>query len=72
MSFLKNQDTEQLVSRWNSLIPGYLNSIKQLKDLGLEIIRKETELNLIRDELLSRGIEPDDVQTNDGGSAKST
>ena len=56
---LKNVDSENLLERWDELIDGYLAKISDLESLTLEIEKLRKELLLIREELLSRKIDPD-------------
>lgn len=56
---LKNSETDDLINRWNMLFEPYLQELKELKSLLIKINKKRNELLLIREELVSRNIEPD-------------
>ena len=64
---LKNIDSDNLKTRWDMIIDDYLSGLAQLKSLLIKLDKLRNELTLIRDELVSRNIEVDGIEENDGG-----
>ncbi len=62
---LKEVTTNDLVSRWESVLPDYLVKVEQFQKLVLEIDKKRNELILIRNELAHRSINVDEKIPDD-------
>lgn len=68
---LKNQQTDDLLARWQMLIDGYLEDVKKLRNDIIKIDKVRNELLLIREELVSRNIQVDqgenDIESQNAG-----
>lgn len=64
---LKNIDSDMLKERWDMIIDNYLVQLGELRVLLINLNKLRKELLLIRDELKSRNIEIDDIETDTGG-----
>lgn len=53
--------TEELEARWETLIPKYSQDLKNLKHALLQVSKVYNELSIIREELLSRGVEVEGI-----------
>lgn len=57
MNDLSNIESDDLISRWDSLFPKYVDEVKKLQEILKSIDLKRNELLLIREELLKRNVE---------------
>ncbi len=67
---LKESQTEDLLFRWNMLIDDYLKELKDLNSLLLSIDKKRNELLLIREELVSRNVDPEEEKKIESQDAR--
>lgn len=56
MRKLENCSTEDLMERWDQLLPGYIEQLKELQKLMDQLNIKREELFLIKEELETRNI----------------
>ena len=57
---LKESQTDDLLMRWNMLIDKYLEDVSRLREQIVKIDKVRNELLLIREELVSRNVDPEE------------
>ena len=58
---LKNIHSEDLLDRWKAQIKVYINELKYLKNKIIKLNKIREELLMIREELVSRNVEVDEM-----------